>query len=76
MRNLRCKCGKRTAMTSMGMRDCQGCPECQTTFAGAAWNHEPLQPHNWRPSYDERSGEVKYQVCEKCGISDIAEANA
>ena len=75
MRNLRCQCGKRTAMTSMGMQDCEGCPECQTTFAGNPILHEPLQPHEWRPHYNSRTGEMDFQVCNKCGgESDLLEA--
>ena len=76
MRYMRCKCGQRTRYTSMGAgRDCEGCRECQTTYAEAPNEHHDLQPHEWRPSYDERTGEVRYQVCEKCGVADLQEAN-
>ena len=76
MQYLRCKCGKRTRWSSMGGgRDCEGCPECQTTYSNYPDFHRDLVPHEWRPSYDERTAEVKYRVCDGCGVSDMEEAH-
>lgn len=65
MRYLKCKCGKREAWTTDGFQDCQGCPECGTTYAGHPDNHRPLQPHDWGTQYNENTGKP-YKRCKKC----------
>lgn len=65
MRQLRCKCGKREAWTTDNFQDCQGCPECGTTYAGHPDNHRPLQPHDWETKYNENTGKP-YKRCKKC----------
>ena len=32
MRYFQCKCGKKTAWSTRGVQDCEGCKECGTTF--------------------------------------------
>ena len=46
---------------------CVGCEKCQTTLAGRPSLHAALEPHAWRDSYDERTGQVSGRVCEECG---------
>lgn len=53
-------------MTSMGgTQDCQGCTECQTTYAGHPDNHKPLQPHTWGTMYNQHTGKP-YKYCTVC----------
>lgn len=65
MRTLRCKCGDRTAWTTDGFQDCQGCPKCNTTYAGHPDGHKELQPHTWGTMYNENTGKP-YKRCTKC----------
>jgi len=65
MRTVRCKCGKRVGWTSDSFQDCQGCPECGTTYAGHPDNHKPLQPHEWKIMYNQNTGKP-YKRCKKC----------
>ena len=69
MQTLRCKCGDKTAWTSMGMADCQGCDICNTTFAGHPDNHKELQPHEWFITYSQKTGKP-YKRCKKCYTAD------
>ena len=69
MRTLRCKCGAKVAWTTCEFPDCQGCEECQTTYAGHPDNHKPLQPHTWKIMYDQNTGKP-YKRCEKCHQAD------
>ena len=68
MKAFRCKCGKKTLTSSMGPgQDCEGCDECQTTFADNPDHHVPLIPHDWE---DRVQGPVdnprRFEVCKRC----------
>lgn len=65
MRTLRCKCGDRIAWTTDNFQDCQGCPSCNTTYAGHPDYHKELQPHTWKIMYNQNTGKP-YKRCEKC----------
>ncbi len=65
MRYVRCKCRNREGWTSDSFQDCQGCPDCKTTFASHPDNHRPLQPHDWETVYNERTGKP-YKRCKNC----------
>jgi len=45
--------------------DCQGCTECNTTFAHHPDYHKELQPHNWKIVYNENTGKP-YKRCKDC----------
>ena len=67
MQFLQCECGKAKAYTSgQRMYDCQGCPECQTTFSNRPGGHRALQPHNWELRYNERTGQPDHYDCKDC----------
>ena len=65
MQYYRCKCGKREAWSSMGVRDCQGCSECGTTLAQHPDYHKDTAPHEWVKRYNQNTGKP-YMVCENC----------
>jgi hypothetical protein len=65
MRTLRCKCGKKIAWTADSFPDCQGCSECQTTYASNPDGHRPLQPHVWGIKYNQNTGKP-YKRCKNC----------
>lgn len=70
MRTERCKCGNAIRFGSgMTYHPCEGCEECQTTFAGHPDFHEPLQPHDFRPVYDRYTGQPEDEECTRCGVS-------
>ena len=69
MRTLRCKCGDRIAWTTDNFQNCQGCPSCNTTYAGHPDYHETLQPHTWKTVYNQNTGKP-YKRCEKCYETD------
>lgn len=62
----RCKCGKRTAWSSMGVEDCNGCEECKTTLATGPDSHRPLADHKWELRYDQHTGQPKEYICINC----------
>lgn len=69
MRYYRCKCGKHQAWSSMGVADCGGCDECQTTLAEGPNGHRDIAPHEWREEWeiDKESGERwKERICLRC----------
>jgi len=71
MRYSRCKCGKCEYYDSgMPPQPCQGCKECGTTFAGGPDGHKPLEPHEWEPRFDSRSGKPARPVCKRCHEAD------
>lgn len=48
MQYYRCKCGKAESWTSMGVRQCSGCKECNTTLAQHPDDHKsPVPPHEY-----------------------------
>jgi hypothetical protein len=55
--------------------DCQGCYECQTTFAEDPSGHKELQPHDWGIMYNQNTGKP-YFVCEKCNEIDEVTSQA
>lgn len=66
MRYLRCKCGKSEAWTTDGMKPCQGCRDCGTTYAGSPEGHKPLEPHAFVIRYDSATGEPSKRMCTNC----------
>lgn len=69
MRYMRCKCGKREAWTSMGVPDCAGCPDCNTTLEESPEHHSEPAPHEWREEWtiDKQTGErSQIRVCLRC----------
>lgn len=74
MQYLRCKCGKATCSTSMGVQDCQGCAECKTTFAGHPDHHEELKEHEWVTRYNTHTGKP-FKQCSKCYFVDVESYN-
>lgn len=69
MQHLRCKCGKATCMTSMGVPNCQGCEECKTTYSFHPDYHEELAPHDWIEKFNSDTGKP-YKMCNRCGNRD------
>ena len=65
MRTLKCKCGDKTMWATGGVHDCEGCEDCQTTYADSPDNHKPLQPHDWGVRYNVNTGN-EYKVCKIC----------
>jgi hypothetical protein len=61
----RCQCGKRTASSSMGVQDCEGCDECKTTYATNPDGHKPLEAHVWMTRYNQTTGKP-FKVCNNC----------
>lgn len=71
MRYLRCKCGKTERWdTGEPVDPCAGCAECQTTFATHPDDHKPLEPHDWEPRFDKRTGLPARPVCKRCHARD------
>lgn len=67
MQYRRCKCGKAERWDSgWAVRECEGCGECQTTYAQRAEDHKPLQPHDYEPYYMGGSGPNPAQICKRC----------
>lgn len=58
-------------VTSMGTQPCEGCEECQTTYAGSSDDHKPLEPHQWATRYNAITGKP-YKYCTVCGSIDKA----
>lgn len=65
----RCKCGKCTGWSSMGMSDCQGCEECNTTLASHPEGHKELAPHEYEIMYYQHTGKP-YKICKNCMKTD------
>lgn len=63
----RCKCGKITAWSSMGVQPCQGCEDCKTTLASHPDQHKPLEPHEEQIIYNQLTGKPDYIRCKRCG---------
>lgn len=71
MQYYRCKCGQRQMQTSMGSpKDCQGCSECNTTYAQYPDDHKPLEPHDYSVTmYDQNTGKP-FKLCSKCNQAE------
>ena len=67
MQQYRCKCGKRTAWGSMSLAACQGCEECNTTFAQHPDRHKPLAPHAFKTKYKDDG--TPFEWCDRCGAT-------
>lgn len=79
MKYFRCKCGKHTAWSSMGVAECEGCDECKTTLAESPSGHDAIAEHDWedRWAIDEKTGERWIeQVCRKCSTTRRRPATA
>ena len=67
----KCKCGKAERWdTGEVVHPCQGCEECRTTFASNPKDHLPLEPHDWKPQYDQNTGKLKRRRCRLCHQSE------
>lgn len=63
----RCKCGKAEYWDSgLPPKPCQGCEECGTTYARRAEDHKPIEPHDWVPRFNERTGAQDRRMCKRC----------
>lgn len=65
MQYYRCKCGKHTAWTSMGVERCRGCETCNTTLEMSPQYHTEPAEHTLVTEYNPRTG-AEYQICLKC----------
>ena len=59
MLTFRCKCGARVVYTSMSVPDCQGCHECNTTFAGHPSNHKALISHDFQLAMESNDRRIR-----------------
>lgn len=67
MQYKQCKCGKAQRWDSgYGVQPCEGCEECQTTFAGHPEGHQPLQPHTFEVYYEGGKEPNPVQMCTRC----------
>lgn len=66
MQYYRCKCGKMTAWTSMGVSACSRCGQCGSDFARGPESHEDPEPHDYVTQYDQNTG-APYERCRRCG---------
>src|SRR3546814_9028228 len=72
MQYYRCKCGKRTAWSSMGVMPCAGCPDCNTTLALGPDSHGEPEPHDFveETTTTTHNGETitrTRRFCMRCG---------
>jgi hypothetical protein len=65
MQFYRCKCGKSTMWTSMGVPACTRCKRCGSDFAQGPQGHEEPSPHEYVTRYDEFTGKP-YELCQLC----------
>lgn len=66
MQFYRCKCGKSTCWTSMGVPACSSCKRCGSDFAQGPEGHADVPaPHDYVTKYHEDTG-VPYEVCRVC----------
>lgn len=68
MRYEQCKCGESIRYgSSFTYHGCEGCDKCGTTFSDHPGGHRPLQPHQWKDTYDRYTGEKDGRECQ-CGV--------
>lgn len=69
----RCKCGKSTAHSSMGVSACDTCDKCGSTLATGPNSHQEPKPHDIRAEI--RDGKVKC-FCAVClrDVGTLADA--
>jgi hypothetical protein len=65
MQYYRCKCGKMTAWTTMGVHACTKCPKCGSDLAQGPESHSEPEPHEYVTKYDVNTG-VPYEICQTC----------
>jgi len=65
MRYFRCKCGEKSAWSSMGVALCYVCPKCKSTLAESPQTHQEPELHNFEIQYDQNTGE-QYKLCWNC----------
>jgi hypothetical protein len=65
MQFYRCKCGKSTAWTSMGVPACTKCRYCGSDLAQGPTTHGEPAPHKYVTKYDENTGKP-YEICRSC----------
>ena len=70
MKYYRCKCGKKTAWSTRGVQDCEGCKECGTTLAEHPEEHKPVADHAAVVYYRQTDGSP-YLVCSKCSSTAL-----
>lgn len=67
MRYMRCKCGKAEYWDGgVPPQPCEGCDECGTTYAGHPDYHKAIEPHEWEPRFNTRTGEQDRRICKRC----------
>lgn len=68
MQYYRCKCGKREAWSSMGVTQCQGCPECGTNLTQHPDDHKDPLPHDYSSHIEQMgpAGPIQVPVCRYC----------
>jgi hypothetical protein len=67
MQNYRCKCGNATYYGSgEAPKPCQGCDECNTTYAQRPEDHKEREPHKWKPQFDVNTGLPDRPICVVC----------
>jgi len=67
MRFFRCKCGSRTAWSSMGVQTCEVCEECGSTLAESPDTHLEPTEHQWKTQFNQDTGKPEYERCRVCG---------
>ena len=50
----------------MGIRDCEVCNSCGSTFATHPDHHAEPVPHEWEIRYSTKTGEPEFKVCINC----------
>ena len=70
MKYYRCKCGKKTAWSTRGVQDCEGCKECGTTLAERTKKQKPVADHAAVVYYRQTDGSP-YLVCSKCSSTAL-----
>ena len=73
MQTYKCKCGLVTSWSSMGHQPCEGCDECNTTFAQHPDDHKVREPHEWVTEQRVVDGKVVHTrtYCKNCYSSKL-----
>jgi len=69
MRFFRCKCGSRTAWSSMGVQTCEVCEECGSTLAESPDTHLEPTEHQWKTQFNQDTGKPEHERCRVCGAT-------
>lgn len=65
MQYYRCKCGKTTAWTTIGVSPCVTCHRCGSDLAQGETLHREPAPHRYVTRYDPITGKP-YELCDVC----------